>query len=408
VYLPRAEEEPSRQTYDETFTVLLAMSVLVVAVVFAVTSLVPAILPDERFAAPFHVLLLSVPLTALRVPGRTMLERRFAWGKVATAEVGGDLALYATGVTLALCGLGVWAPVCGYFAWQLWSLGACMVFARYLPRLRWSWSHARVLSRYGLSMSTSTLLSRSEDLINPMVVGRVLGPEAVGFVSFAMRIGDTVAFPVRASWRLSLVALGRVQSDPSRLRRGIEESMSLQVLVLGPAFAGFCLVAPVLVPAVFGDGWGPAVDLLPFVAVRYVLQAMNGAQASALYVLGEQAAVVRVALVRLIAAAAVAAVAVPLWGLKGFGLALLAPAIGFVGIHRVMKRHVPISYKDAMVWALAFMPTCFVGLVGLPAGLALCLTMPIFLSTATARRRLREYGGYLRRALRPRAAAARS
>jgi len=401
VYLPRQEREPSDKLYDETFTVLLVASIAVAATAFALSFPFAFILPDARFEAPFRVLVFALPLAALRIPGRTKLERRFQWDKVAMVEIGGDLALYGTGIALALAGMGYWALICGFFAWQLWLLVAGLVLARYRPRLRWSTAHARELSRYGLSLSTATLLNTSEGLVNPLIVGRILGPEAVGIVAFALRLGDTVAFPVRASWRLLLVALGPLRSQGDRMRRGIEEAIGLQVLVLAPLFTVLCLTAPVVIPAVFGSGWLPAATLLPFVAARQILASVNGAQASALYVLGEQRAVVRVNLLRVVYAAVAAAVLVPVAGLTGFGIALLAPALSLVGINRAIRRHVRVSYKEPIAWALAFLPGAFATTVGLPVGLLLLLTAVPVMASRFARLRLHEYAVYARRALRP-------
>jgi PST family polysaccharide transporter len=399
VYLPRSEEEPTIRTYQETTASLLVSGCVVGGVVAAVLLADPHLVPDHRYAAPLAVMALAVPISVARVPARIMLERRFAWGKVAVVDLGGDVCLYLVGVTLALLQFGIWAPVSGYVAWQIWSLVAACCLARYVPRPRWSAAQLRVLARYGLTLSTSTLLNRGEDLVNPLVVGSHLGTRSVGFASFAMRMGETVAFPARASWRLALVAFGQVQGDRARLRRGIEESMALQVLVLGAAFLGFCLIAPLIIPPIFGDRWEPALALFPFVAVRYVVLAVNGPQSSALYVLGAQSAVIRLAAMRATAAVVAALVFVPLCGLEGFGIALLAPTVSLAGFTLSMRKRLPISYREPFLWAFAFLPGCFAHVVGGPYGYLLVLTaLPACLSPL-GRHRLADYAGHLRAVL---------
>lgn len=400
VHLPRLEVEPTEREYDQAFTVLVIASVGLAAAVFALSFPLVSLFPAPGFVAPTRVLLLAVPLTALCTPARTKLERRFDWNRVAVLEVGGDIVLYTVSVTLAALGAGVWAPVAGFIAWQASSLLAVHVLAGYLPRLRWSTKMARTLVGVSARSSTASLLTRAEDLVNPLVVGRLLGPEAVGIIAFSLRLGDNLAFPARASWRLMLVALGRVKSDMERFRRGLEESMAVQVLLLAPLFAALCISGPVVIPAVFGDRWEPATALLPFVAVRFVVAAVNSAQISGLYVIGREADVVRLTAVRLTAATAGALIFVPLWGLKGFGAAMLAPAVSFLAIREVMGRRLEVSYAEPLLWGLAFVPLCFAPLAGLPVGLALGLTaVPVFASTL-ARRRLADYRAHLLGALR--------
>ena len=108
-------------------------------------------------------------------------------------------------------------------------------------------------------------------MISPLVIGTTLGATGVGVAALAQRLIDTVSFVLRATWRLALVAIGRVQNDPERLRRGVEEGMVLQVLLVGPIFGGLSMVSAVLVLHLFGHQWIDAVHLIPYLGLTAIL-----------------------------------------------------------------------------------------------------------------------------------------
>jgi len=177
---------------------------------------------------------------------------------MAALELGGDVVLSATSVGLTLAGAGLWGPVGGYLAWQAFRLAASYRLARFRPSVVLSRASAREIAGFGLSFSSASWIERGRELVNPLIVGPVLGPAAVGYVAVALRLGETLSFVTRATWRVSIVAFGRVQSDLGRVRRALEEGMVLQVLAGGAVLTAFSVVADDVVPVIFGERWTPA------------------------------------------------------------------------------------------------------------------------------------------------------
>ncbi|MEJ7654655.1 MAG: oligosaccharide flippase family protein [Chloroflexia bacterium] len=89
----------------------------------------------------------------------------------------------------------------------------------------------------------------------------------------------------RGLHRLCMAAFAKIQSDRTRLRRALEEAMALQVLAVGPLFAGFALAAPFVLPTLFGSEWAPVLDVFPFIALGYLTNAVFNMHSAVLYVL---------------------------------------------------------------------------------------------------------------------------
>ncbi|HET6868342.1 MAG TPA: oligosaccharide flippase family protein, partial [Solirubrobacteraceae bacterium] len=204
IHLIRREQEPERAVYDQTFTFLVISTLVACAVGYAVSFWLGDWMGDDRFVGPFRVLLISIPVNVLWVPAQAKLERAFHYKRLAWIEIGGDIALYGVSVTLAFTGIGVWAPVAGYLAWQTWLLVASSAAAGYVPRLHWSRAGLLEVARWGFGYSPGLWLRQIEGVIGPLVIGRFAGAAGVGYATFVARLVDTLGFPARASWRLSI------------------------------------------------------------------------------------------------------------------------------------------------------------------------------------------------------------
>jgi PST family polysaccharide transporter len=203
----------------------------------------------------------------------------------------------------------------------------------------------------------------------------------------------------RATWRVSVAALGRIQSDARRLRRALEEGMTLQLLASGTIFALFALVAQWAIPALFGERWSGAVDVFPFLAAAYVLTAAFSLHTSLLYVLRRNERVAAVNAARLVLLVALCAALAGTAGVQAFGIALLASQLGCLMLDREVRRVLDYRFRRAVPWLMAFLPPVFVPLVGLPAGLLLWLPAMLVVTAPLPRTTLAAYARTVRGAM---------
>ena len=398
VYLVRREGEMSSEVYHQAFSLLLLSALVLCAIGFLASPLLSYWIEDPRFVSALQVMLLSVPLLLLCVPATAHLERALDFRSIAIVELAGQLLYYASALPLAWRGFGFWAPIIGFFVWKTWVLLASYILSRYRPRLRWSSSATREMLTYGLSFSSSVWVWQLRRLVNPLVVGRFLGPEGMGYVALAIRLVEVLSFVKNATWRLALAALAKVQRDPVRLRRALEEAMGMQLLGLGPPLAGFALVAPWLLPLLFGERWDAVVLLYPFIAMSYLANAVFNMQSSVLYVFERNWSVTIFHIVHIVLFAGTALLLVDRVGLLGYGLAELVALAGYPVIHFFAIRLFAFNYNRAIPWLVAFAPPLFLPLTGLPWGLGLWVfALGVLLLSEGAHSQIKEYWLYLRK-----------
>ena len=399
IFLIRRESEPSKRLYDEVFTFLLISTAAIGAL--ALGAALAAHAAAGVHVGPFAVMLVALPLNALWAPAQAKIERAFRFRAMAVLELGGDVVLYATSVGVVLfAGAGVWGPVAGYVTWQGFLLAASYGMARYRPTIALSRASAREIAGFGLTFSAATWIERGREVVNPLVVGPLLGAAAVGYVAVALRLGDTLSFATRATWRVAIAALGRVQSDLGRVRRALEEGMVLQVLAAGTVLGGFSLIAGEAVPVVFGERWTPTLEVFPYVAAAYLVMATFALHNSLLYVLRRNQRVAAINALRLASLTGLSVALLPSLGIAGFGVALLASQSSVVlldrEVRRVLGRYRP---QRGLAWLSALLPPMFTPFAGWPLALALWLPLVLLLTVPAMRAQLRGYVATIRGAV---------
>lgn len=235
---------------------------------------------DPGLAPVLRWLSLAFVIAGLSTTQAALLQRRLAFRQLAARTFAAQVASGAIAIYLALAGYGVWALVANLLADS--AFGSIMLWSvsGWRPGLDFRWRHFRELSTFGASIVGFKLLNLTSQRIDKLMIGSLLGKEALGFYDVAWRmfhalgrlltsVMNRVAFPVFA----------RLQGDPERLRRAFYEATQLTSLVAFPAFFGLAALAPDVLPWAFGPKWAasvPVMQVLAFVGILQSLTHFNG------------------------------------------------------------------------------------------------------------------------------------
>ena len=359
-YLVRRPVAPDRKTYDVASTLIFCISL---AVALAGVGLALPLIRwygSREFALPYLVLLLSVPITGLSGVPIAKLERELDFGNVAGIELGGQVLGLLMSALLAWKGFGVWAPVFGQMTWQLYVLTAACVSAQLIPRPRFEAARAREMLAFGIGLTSSLRTWQLRTLINPLLVGRFAGAEAVAFVALALRIAEALGTFRLAAGRMVIASLSRLQDRREEFRSALERALCLQVLTMGPLLCVFCMVGPFVVGHVMGARWMPSLAVFPFVAAGVLVNSVYNLQASALFVLGQPWAVMGSYLAHVVLLGMGTRLLLPRFGIAGYGWAELLACAAYFLIHRGLARRVSISYRRILPSLAVFLTVLFV------------------------------------------------
>jgi O-antigen/teichoic acid export membrane protein len=351
VCLLRKTEAPAKEEFDQAFTLLLCISAVFAVGLIALRPLIARFVKMSDVAPLITLLAAAVPLNLLALPAIVKLDRELNFKQVAINEVASQLSTYAVAIPLAFAGAGSWAPASGFVTQQLMLAGLSYWSTRYVPSFHWEIHLIRQMLKYGLGYSSSIWVWQLRSLVNPLIVGRYAGPQAVGYVAICIRIVQGLSFARSVTWRVAMPALAKLGGDPDRLRKGITEGMRLQALTAGFPIAAFALVAPFLIPLGFGHNWSPALRVFPFIALSALSNAMFNLHSSVLYLLGRNYSVALFHVVHVFLFAGSAIFLVPRIGFLGFGWAETVALVSYVTIHMFLRRQIGSpSYGLALIW----------------------------------------------------------
>ena len=355
VYLIRHEEEPQLQDYHQAFSLLLLLGSVGAGLAILALPTMERWVRLEGFGPVATVMFAGLPLVLLgRVP-LARLERALDYRSVALIELSVLVVYYLVALPLAYQGFGPWAPIGGWSAQELSRLGLLYRTSAYRPRLHWEWARVRAMVGYGLGFSASIWVWQLRMLVNPLVVGRYAGADAVGYVALAIRMVEQLSVLREITWRLSIPALARVQGNLTRMVKAISEGSSLQTMASGIPLVAFGLVAPWVVPALFGSRWVPLLEVYPFIALGYLANSAFNLHSSALYVLQKNWQVTMFHLVHIVLFAGSALLLVRYIGVRGYGWAEIVALPSYVVIHACVAVYIGRPrYAHAGIWFTAW------------------------------------------------------
>src|SRR5262245_39039520 len=270
VYLIRRPGQPAAAEYDQAFTLYVVIGSAVALFGFFAAAHAERWTGMPGFGPVLAVMLAVMPLSLTMLVPQAKLERALDYGRIARIDILVQAVAIAAAAPLAVLGYGAWAPLLGWALGQI--LGAALYFyvARYRPRLVLSPSAAREMLAYGAGFSGPGLVWQLRLLVNPLIVGRFAGAEAVGMVALTVRLLEILGFMHGAGWRLAIAVFGKLQDDPLSTLRRMKQAMFAQAVLVGLPLLAFTVVGSTLVPLLFGDRWLGVLEIFPYVAFAYL------------------------------------------------------------------------------------------------------------------------------------------
>ncbi|MFP2912705.1 oligosaccharide flippase family protein [Pyxidicoccus sp. 3LFB2] len=187
--------QPHEPTRDETFTIFWCHQALTAVIVAAVCALAPQLTRGYALgdgAVPMvWALALGLFLSSLRVIPLMALERKLAFSVIARAELVENVVQVVVTITLASLGFGAWALALGGLVRGAVGLVLIWWASPWRPQGHFRLDVLKRLLSFGLAFQLPPLVAAVVAGWVPLVVGHILGKEAVGLVNWAWALAST-------------------------------------------------------------------------------------------------------------------------------------------------------------------------------------------------------------------------
>ena len=130
------------------------------------------------------------------------------------------------------------------------------------PFRKFSWASIRPHVGFSLVYQGGSLLNMVTLAFPPIMIARLLGKNAVGYVSWASTLSLYPLVICNAMARIYLPAFSSAANDPALLRLRVEKSLRINASIAWPACAVLASLSTPIIALVFTAKWFPAQPLL--------------------------------------------------------------------------------------------------------------------------------------------------
>ncbi len=207
---------------------------------------------------------------------RAMMRRRFRFRALAVAQTGSLVAGAIAGTAGAVGGLGPWAIVLQHLVGGGGLAVGCLIGSGWRPVRPASLRRIRPMLGYGLNLGASQFLNAITRNLDDILIGRFVGPIAVGAYGRAFQLMSLPATQLNQPLTSAVVpALSRLQDQPDRFRSLYRSSIEVIASLAFPLAVFTGVAAPAMVGTILGPDWSEATPLLRALAPAGLMVSLN-------------------------------------------------------------------------------------------------------------------------------------
>ena len=321
-----------------SFGLVIVINAALIVALNVLAPVIAAFFREPRLIHILQVLSLQFVIICVSVIPDSLMKRRLAFKQLSLIDLATAVIASLGALALAASGYGVWSLVISNL---LGNLVRAIILNRVSPvnvAPSFSLRGMRRLLVFGGNVTGARILWFLFVQSDVVIVGRLLGSDALGIYSIALHLAS---LPVqRVSAILNQVifpVIARYQDDHSGIRRFVTKATGATGLLAFPLLWGLSCTAPQLVAVILGSKWEASAVPLQLIALVMPLRMLVSLLPSATDALGRPDVAFRNALL--------SAIVMPLafivgarWNVIGVALAWLTvyPLIVFFNTQRML------------------------------------------------------------------------
>jgi lipopolysaccharide exporter len=333
---------------EVAWTVRLIRGLALAALLFGIAPWAAAFF-DEPAATPLmRVLCLSFVFQGLTNTGVVDFQRRLEFHKEFAYRFSGILADLAVAIVSAYLLRNALAFVFGSVASNLTRLLVSYWIHPLRPRLRFDLRRSKELFNYGMWMLLVDITEFISQHGASIVIGKIIGAEALGYFQTANRISNVVVIKLGTTVnRVAFPAYAQLQGSVDRLRGAYKRIAGFSATLLTPAAVGIICIGHDFTRIFLGPKWMPMVPALLVLSVASLLLSVAWTGQPAFMGKGHPQVAFHM---QLAMAVTVLLCIVPLstrWSINGAAAAMVVSTMAALAVWYVnIRREIGLTIKD--------------------------------------------------------------
>lgn len=202
------------------------------------------------------------------------LTRSLQFGRLAIAEIAGQLIGLGLAIALAVLGFGAWALAWQQIAHVAAVLVLCVAFAGWLPGRYRRDAPIRSFVNFGVAVAGANLLNYASRNVDSVVIGVRFGANALGYYNRAFQVVTMPLTQLQApATRVALPVLSRLQSSPQRFADFILTGQFAMLALVGVIISLCVSQSEEIIRLALGPDWLDAAPIFQVLAIGGIFQA---------------------------------------------------------------------------------------------------------------------------------------
>ncbi len=282
-----AKEIVSEDDLTAAWTLSVARGLLMAAGIWIMAGAIGEIMRMPTLESLLRVHAWALIIQGFQSPALALMMKKLDLRRRVALDVVRRIVEAVVTLTIAILYRTVWALVIGQLVGL--TIGSLLSFqiAPFTPGQSLKLSAFSYFVRYGKHLNLITLCAFGIMTGGELVIGRLLGPEALGLYQVALAVPLLIGARATALMQqISVPAYAALQRDQLGLVRVFDLQIGLIGIVYIPLAVTIGSLAPIMVPIVFGPQWTSISDSLQVLCIYSVCAGYVSVMASLHYGLG--------------------------------------------------------------------------------------------------------------------------
>lgn len=257
-------QDTTRNQLSSLYWLNIASSLIVFLVLYAASPLISSYYNNSVFIPAIALASFVIPITAIGQQFQFLLQKEMYFRQLSIFEMVATIAGFVVSVKAAFSGAGVYAIIWGQLASAAVKSLLLFIygFKKWPLRFYFKKSDLKGYISFGFYQMGEKIINYFNSNLDYMLIGRLLGNEALGYYSLAYNI---IAYPVTKInpiiTRVAYPVFSKLQNSIEHLRNGYISVVRTLSFVNFPLLLGLAVVAPNFIPLYSGERYHESILL---------------------------------------------------------------------------------------------------------------------------------------------------
>lgn len=275
------------------------------------------------------IMVWTLPIGALKVPGSILLERHMKFAQRVRVEIVETFVYYAWAISAVGMGYGVLGLATGTLIGAVAGVAVMATVSPIgVPIPRFSIRTVKPLLRFGFQFQGVSAVSLLRDQGLNLTVMSIAGIGVLGLWNMAYRFLSIPFLLFEALWRVSIPATSMLMRSGSEVAERVQKVLSAASVATGMVLAPLAASAPAWIALLLGSRWQEVATVIAPACLGLLINGPASVAAAAYtYASGNAGLVLRAAIAHTLAWFAVSVPLLSLWGVGALGAGWLAASV---------------------------------------------------------------------------------